>query len=85
MTVAIVTAPQGRPFTHIARDTITGEVHATVYPENDEARGTAHYVEMNAIGRSVRNLEDAKTFVNMNLSGEWDAVKRGDKPGPFNY
>lgn len=85
--LTVTPAPAGHTrFTHIIKDGITSEGVALVYAERDESKGADYYVEMaTGRGRSVRTLEDAKTFAAMNLSGEWDAVSAGDKKGPFDY
>jgi hypothetical protein len=81
MSKATITAVEGKKFSHF----INHEGHniGLIFPEANEAKGTTLLVELPTASRDVRNIEDAKTFINMALNGEWKAVSDGLIPSPI--
>lgn len=81
MSKATITAVEGKKFSHV----INHEGHnvGLIFPEIDEAKGTTLLVELPRNSRAMRNLEEAQTYIDMVLSGEWEAVSSGRTPSPF--
>lgn len=81
MSKATITPVEGKKFSHV----INHEGHnvGLIFPEVNEDKGTTLLVELPTHSRDMRNLEEAETFINMALNGEWDAISDGRIPSPF--
>lgn len=84
MTQASILPAEHPRYSHIIANP-AGQNIGLIYPQTNESRGTTMYVELGSGGREVRNLEDAQTYIDMVLSGEWAKVSSGEMPSPFDY
>lgn len=86
MSAATITPAESKTsrYSHTIEDA-NGNNVGLIYAEINKNRGTTMYVELNKGGREVRSLEDAQTYANMVLTGEWAKVSSGEVPGPFDY
>lgn len=76
MSKATITPAEGKKFSHVINH--EGQNIGLIFPEDG-----GHHVELPRNSRTMRNLDDAQTYIDMVLSGEWEAVSSGATPSPF--